>query len=62
MTLPRNHSTGHQPLFEPDQTDSGHGARQPPRNNVAATADTVIMLTYSASWPIANFSEEYSVW
>src|SRR6476661_4461406 len=40
----------------------GHGACQPPRNIVVASADTVVMLTYSASMNIANFSEEYSVW
>src|SRR5215469_15398040 len=61
-TLATNHSTGHQPLLAPDQTLSGHGARQPPRNSVVARAETVITLTYSASWIIANFSEEYSVW
>ena len=60
--MPRNHSTGHQPLFAPDQTLIGHGARQPPRNSVVASAETVIMLMYSASWNIANFSDEYSVW
>ena len=27
-----------------------------------ASAETVIMLTYSASMNIANFSDEYSVW
>ena len=42
--------------------DSGHGARQPPRNSVVAIAETVTMLTYSARKNSANFSEEYSVW
>ena len=40
----------------------GHGARQPPRNSVVASAETVTMLTYSARKNSANFSEEYSVW
>ena len=47
-SLIRNHSTGHQPVLAPDHRDSGHGARQPPRNSVVASAETVIMLTYSA--------------
>ena len=57
-----NHSTGHQPSLAPSQSDSGHGARQPPRNSVVASAETVTMLTYSARKNSANFSEEYSVW
>ena len=57
-----NQISGYQPLFAPDQTEIGHGARQPPRNSVMASADTVITLTYSASCRIANFSDEYSVW
>ncbi len=40
----------------------GHGACQPPRNSVVANADTVNMLTYSASMNIANLIDEYSVW
>src|ERR1700716_1923664 len=40
----------------------GHGACQPPRNIVVASAETVVMLTYSASMNMANFSDEYSVW
>ena len=47
-TLITNHSTGHQPLFAPAHSDSGHGARQPPRNSVVASAETVVMLMYSA--------------
>ena len=47
-TLIRNQSVGHQPLLAPDHSDSGHGARQPPRNSVVASAETGIMLTYSA--------------
>ena len=58
----RNHSTGHQPLFTPGPIRlSGHGARQPPRNSVVASAETVVMLMYSARKNIANFIEEYSV-
>src|SRR5689334_17449707 len=41
---------------------SGHGACQPPKNRTVASDETVIMLTYSASMNIANFSDEYSVW
>ena len=40
----------------------GHGACHPPKNNVVANADTVNMLTYSASMNIANLIDEYSVW
>lgn len=29
---------------------------------MVASAETVTMLTYSASMNIANFSDEYSVW
>src|SRR3954453_6230061 len=63
-TLPRNHSTGHQPVLRTPLSisDSGHGQRQPPRNNVVASAATVVMLTYSARKNIANLMEEYSVW
>src|SRR2546427_8638505 len=41
---------------------TGNGARQPPRNSVVASAETVTMLMYSARKNIANFSDEYSVW
>src|SRR5664279_557086 len=61
-TLPTNHSSGHHPLFAPSHRLTGHGACQPPRNNVVARADTVVMLTYSASMKIAKPSDEYSVW
>src|SRR3954468_4413298 len=63
-TLPRNHSTGHQPVLRTPSSmvDSGHGARQPPRNRVAASAATVVMLMYSARKNIANLIDEYSVW
>src|ERR1700733_1769486 len=56
-----NQISGYQPVFALDQTEIGHGARQPPRNSVMASADTVITLTYSASCRMANFSDEYSV-
>src|SRR3954465_2724876 len=61
-TLRKNQSSGHQPVFAPFQMLIGQGARQPPRNRVAASAETVTMLTYSARKKRANFSEEYSVW
>src|SRR3954451_12313175 len=63
-TLPRNHSTGHQPVLRtPSSTAlSGQGARQPPRNSVVASAATVVMLMYSARKNIANLIDEYSVW
>src|ERR687898_382227 len=61
-TLAVNHSSGHQPVLAPSHMLIGHGACQPPRNNVVASAETVVMLTYSASMNIANFSDEYSVW
>ena len=61
-TLPKNHSSGHQPVLAPSQTEIGQGARQPPRNSVAASAETVTMLMYSARKNSANFSDEYSVW
>src|SRR3954463_13902229 len=63
-TFPRNHSTGHQPVLRTPLSiaDSGHGARQPPRNNVVASAATVVMLMYSARKNIANLIDEYSVW
>ncbi len=59
-----NQSIGHQPVLSIPSpiADSGHGARQPPRNSVVAIAETVTMLTYSARKNSANFSEEYSVW
>ena len=54
-TLTTNQSIGHQPWFAPSQNvEIGHGARQPPRKSVTATAETVTMLTYSASMNIAN--------
>ena len=61
-TLAKNHSSGHQPELAPFQIEIGHGARQPPRNSVAASAETVTMLMYSARKNSANFSDEYSVW
>src|SRR5690349_14401603 len=62
ITLAVNQSTGHQPEFAPSHSDSGHGARQPPRNSVVASAQTVTMLMYSARKNIANLNDEYSVW
>src|SRR4051795_8032005 len=63
-TLNKNHSTGHQPVFSTllSMSESGHGARQPPRNNVVASAATVVTLMYSARKNIANLIEPYSVW
>src|ERR1700751_1213528 len=57
-----NQSTGHQPLLAPAHMFSGHGACQPPRNNVAASADTVVIFMYSARKNNAKFRDEYSVW
>ena len=57
-----NHSTGHQPVLAPGHMSIGQGACQPPKNMAVASDETVIMLTYSASMNIANFSDEYSVW
>src|SRR5262252_8877696 len=58
-TFARNHSSGTQPVFAPGHTEIGHGARQPPRNSVVASAATVVMLMYSARKNSANFSDEY---
>ena len=61
-TLMRNHSTGHQPVFDAGQiVEIGAGARQPPRKSVVASAGTVVMLMYSARKNMANFIDEYSV-
>ena len=57
-----NQSTGHQPVLAPAHMSIGQGACQPPKNITVASDETVIMLTYSASMNIANFSDEYSVW
>src|SRR5215217_6941470 len=61
-TLPMNHRNGQYPWLAPSHRLIGSGARQPPRNNVVARAETVAMLMYSARKNSANFSEEYSVW
>src|SRR5437868_5005157 len=62
-SLPTNQMIGHQPEFAPSQNCViGHGARQPPRNSVVASAETVTMLMYSARKNSANLSDEYSVW
>ncbi len=54
---------GHQPSLNMPSliADRGHGARQPPRKSVVATAETLIMLMYSARKNHANFIDEYSV-
>ena len=62
QTFATNHSSGHQPVFAPSHMLIGQGACHPPKNNVVANADTVNMLTYSASMNIANLIDEYSVW
>src|SRR5690625_4509339 len=61
--LATNQSTGQKPVLNMPSliADSGHGARQPPRNSVVAIAETLIMLMYSARKNIANFMAEYSV-
>src|SRR6185437_1649624 len=61
-TLAVNHNTGQKPLLAPAHMFSGQGACQPPMNSVAARADTVVMLMYSARKNIAKLSDEYSVW
>ena len=61
-TLITNHSSAHHPESAPSIRENGSGACQPPRNRVAARAETVVMLTYSASMNMANRSDEYSVW
>src|SRR5690625_3054276 len=61
-SFPVNHSTGNQPCSAPSHRFTGHGACQPPKNMVVANAETVTMLTYSASMNMANANEEYSVW
>src|SRR3978361_1975007 len=61
-TLRTNQIIGNHPLFAPSQIENGHGARQPPRNNVVASAETVTMLMYSARKNRANLIDEYSVW
>ena len=61
-TLMSHHSNGHQPVLALSHSEMGHGARQPPRKRVVASAETVTMLMYSARKNIANFSDEYSVW
>src|SRR3954449_4834769 len=61
-TFATNQMRVHQPWLEGSHMLIGHGACQPPKNNVVASADTVNMLTYSASMNIANLMDEYSVW
>src|SRR5437764_15370034 len=57
-----NQRIGHQPWLASCHSESGHGARQPPRNSVAARAETVTMLMYSARKNRANSSDEHSLW
>src|SRR5712672_3155483 len=57
-----NQINGHHPLLAPSIMLNGQGACQPPRNIVVASAETVVMLTYSANMKIANPNDEYSVW
>src|ERR1700742_4623737 len=62
-TLATNQTSGHQLLLAPCQSSwIGHGACQPPRKSVVASAETVTMLMYSARKNMANLNEEYSVW
>ena len=58
----RNQTTHTQGLNTqlPKRVSGGKG-RQPPRNSVVASAETVVMLMYSARKNMANFIEEYSV-
>src|SRR4051794_31954299 len=51
-TLSRNHSG----------PSGAHGPCQPAKNNVTASADSVIMLTYSAVWNRPQRMPLYSVW
>src|SRR5215467_5692150 len=41
---------------------SGKGEFQPPKNRMVQSAETVIMLVYSAMKNMANLKLEYSVW
>ena len=56
-TLATNHRIG-----QSQGRKSGAGPSGPPRKAVVATADTVMMLRYSARKNRANFTPEYSVW
>ena len=62
QTFAMNQSRRPPTVLAPSHMLIGHGACQPPRNSVVASADTVVMLTYSASMNIANLIDEYSVW
>src|SRR3954449_5311558 len=59
ISLMKNQSSVIQPV---SNCESGQIGSQPPRNTVVASAETVVMLMYSARKNIANFSDEYSVW
>ncbi len=62
IVLSRNHTIGKKPSDRNSTCENGQSGRQPPRNSVVASAETVTMLMYSARKNIANFSELYSVW
>jgi hypothetical protein len=53
---------GNQPVLRASTCEKPGGGRQPPRNIVVHSAETVMTLMYSARKNIANFSEVYSVW
>src|SRR3954465_4644647 len=61
-TFSRNQISGNQPVVIQSTRENGKGACHPPRNSVTGSAETVIMLMYSARKNIANFSDVYSVW
>ena len=53
----------HRAILIKNQTTGGkNGPLQPPKKKVTATADTVIILAYSAIKNNANFILLYSVW
>ena len=59
--LAMNHRIGHQPELAPSQKLSGAGARQPPRNTVVISMETVTVWMYSDIMKNANLIDEYSV-
>ena len=59
--LLKNQINGIQPSFAPGISESGNGARHPPKNKVVARAETVTIFMYSAKKNKANFKEVYSV-
>lgn len=53
----------HRAIFIKNQATGGkNGPLQPPKKKVTATADTVMILAYSAMKNNANFILLYSVW